>query len=83
MVKKIKEKPIKAVLYFLSKEEAKDEALMATIKNECKEYKKQGYQPVIFESGEESLEICIHDLIKHNLTLMATHPEKFAGRNNR
>ena len=48
MIKDIKEEPIKAVLYYISQEEYANEALMASIRAECAEYKKQKYQPAIF-----------------------------------
>ncbi len=81
MVKDIKETPIKAVLYYVSKAEHADPDFMDSIRKEFADYKKQGYQPVVFISGDGDLKECMYYLMKHNLELMATHPERFRGRN--
>lgn len=77
MIKDIKEKPSKFVLYYVSKQEYADKVLMDSIRKECAEYKKQKYQPAIFISGNDSLEECIYHFIKHNQEVMATHPEHY------
>lgn len=79
MIKNIKETPTKLVLYYISQQEYADPDLMESIRKECVEYKKQKYQPAIFISGNEPLEDCIYHLMKHNIKLMATHPERFKG----
>ena len=55
---------------------------MESIRKECAEFKKQKYQPVVFISGNESLEECLYHLMKHNIELMVTHPERFKGSAN-
>ncbi len=82
MIKDIKEEPIKAVLYYISQEEYANEALMASVRAECAEYKEQKYQPVIFISGNESLEVSMYWLLKHNLKVLAEHPERFGYDRN-
>ncbi len=82
VIKNIKETPIKAVIYYICQQEHADLALMDSIYKECAEFKKQEYQPVIFISGKESLEECLYYLMKHNIELMATHPERFKGSAN-
>ncbi len=82
MIKDIKETPIKAVIYYISQQEHEDSAIMDSIRKECAEFKKQKYQPVVFISGNESLEECLYYLMKHNIELMATHPERFKGSAN-
>lgn len=79
MIKDIKETPSKFVLYYVSKQEAADQALMDAIRKECTEYKRQNYQPAIFISGDQDLEDCMYHLMKANKELMATHPERFKG----
>ena len=82
MVKEIKEEPIKAVLYYVSQAENANKELMASVRAECVEYKKQAYQPVIFISGNESLEETLYYLMKHNLQVLAEHPERFGRDRN-
>lgn len=79
MIKDIKETPTKLVLYYVSQQEYADPVLMESIRKESAEYKKHKYQPAVFISGNDPLEDCIYNLIKHNLELMATHPERFKG----
>ncbi len=73
----IKEEPFKAILFWLSKNESTDEELMSSLKNKFPSLKKDGYQPIVYISGNGNLEDAIYQLIKYNLEEMVKHPEKF------
>jgi len=82
VVKDIKEEPIKAVLYYINQREYANEEFMASIRAECAEYKNQKYQPAIFISGNEDLKETLYWLLKHNLKVLAEHPERFGYDRN-
>ncbi len=67
----IRETPIKAVLFWISKAEAEDKEFMDSLKPEFKKWKKKGYLPTVFESGEGSLEDGMYLLLKHNMEVLA------------
>lgn len=67
----IRESPVKAVLYWLSKTEAEDEVLMSSLRPRFAEWKAKKYLPVVMESGEGDIEESMYYLMKHNLEAMA------------
>ena len=67
----VKEEPFKAVLFWLSKQEAADKEGMATLKAIFPSIKEEGYLPVIYESGDGDLEESITLLIKNHIYEMA------------
>lgn len=67
----IRERPFKTVLFWMSKEEAADKELNASLKPRFAEWKKKKYLPVIFESGDGNLEDSMYMLMKRNLEVLA------------
>ncbi len=67
----IRETPIKAALFWISKEEARDKEFMAKLKPQFKKWKAKGYLPAVFESGEGNLEDSMYLLMKHNMKVLA------------
>ena len=67
----IRERPYKTVLLWMSKEEAADEELQASLKPKFAEWKKKNYLPIVFESGEGNLEDSMYMLMKRNLEVLA------------
>ena len=66
-----KENAPKLVYIWLSREEGQDKALLESLKPHYAEWKKQGYMPVVMESGEGKLEDSMYLLMKHNYELLA------------
>ncbi len=67
----VKEKPIKAVLFYISEEEAADKELMKSLNPQFDSWKAKGYLPTVFESGKGSLEDGMYMLMKYNMELIA------------
>ena len=67
----IRERPYKTVLLWMSREEAADEKLTASLKPRFAEWKKKNYLPIVFESGEGNLEDSMYMLMKRNLEVLA------------
>ncbi len=67
----VKEEPLKAVLFYISEEEAADKELMDSLNPQFDSWKAKGYLPTVFESGKGSLEDTMHSLMKYNIELMA------------
>lgn len=67
----IRERPYKTVLLWMSREEAADEKLIASLKPRFAEWKKKNYLPIVFESGEGDLEGSMYMLMKRNLEVLA------------
>ena len=67
----IRERPYKTVLLWMSREEAADEKLTASLKPRFAEWKKNKYLPIVFESGEGKLEDSMYMLMKRNLEVLA------------
>ena len=67
----IRERPFKTVLIWMSKEEAADKQLNASLKSQFAEWKKKKYLPVVFESGDGNLEDSMYMLMKRNLEVLA------------
>lgn len=68
----VHEQPHKTVIFWLSKEESEDKNFLASLQPQFKEWKVKKYQPVVFESGTQSLEDSIYLLMKHNYKVLAT-----------
>jgi len=64
------EEPLRQVRIWLTRAEGKDQALLDSLKPRYKEWKAQGYLPVVFESGESKLEDDMYLLLKHNYELI-------------
>jgi hypothetical protein len=64
------EEPLRQVRIWLTRAEGKDQALLDSLKPRYKEWKAQGYLPVVFESGESKLEDDMYMLLKHNYELI-------------
>lgn len=67
----IRERPYKTVLLWMSREEAADEKLTASLKPKFAAWKKKNYLPIVFESGEGNLEDSMYMLMKRNLEVLA------------
>ena len=67
----IRERPYKTVLLWMSREEAADEELQASLNPKFAEWKKKNYLPIVFESGEGNLEDSMYMLMKRNLEVLA------------
>ena len=67
----IRERPFKTVLFWMSKEEAADKELNASLKPQFAEWKKKKYLPVVFESGDGNLEDSMYMLMKRNIEVLA------------
>ena len=67
----IRERPFKTVLFWMSKEEAADKELNASLKPQFAEWKKKKYLTVIFESGDGNLEDSMYMLMRRNLEVLA------------
>ncbi len=67
----ISEKPMKAVLFYISKEEGADKEFMNSLNPQFNAWKARGYFPAVFESGNGSLEDAMYLLMKHNIELKA------------
>ena len=67
----MRERPYKAVMFWLNKEESKDKNLLASLQPRFKEWKAKKYLPVVFESGIQSLEDGMYMLMKHNYEVLA------------
>lgn len=67
----VRERPYKAVMFWLSKEESKDKNLLASLQPRFKEWKAKKYLPVVFETGIQSLEDGMYMLMKHNYEVLA------------
>ena len=67
----IREQPVKAVLYWLSQDEANDESLMSSLRLQFAKWKAKKYLPVVMESGDGNIEESMYCLMKHNLEVMA------------
>ena len=65
------ETPLRQVRIWLTRAEGQDQALLDSLKPRYKEWKAQGYLPVVFESGESKLEDDMYLLMKHNYELLA------------
>lgn len=61
----------KVASWWLSNEEQQDEQITDSLRPQFKEWKAKGYLPVVFRSGNDDLEGCTHDLMKHNFMLEA------------
>lgn len=72
MKREVHEEPYKTVIFWLSKEECEDENLLASLQPQFKEWKSKKYQPVVFESGTQSLEDGMYLIMKHNYKVFAT-----------
>lgn len=70
------EEPLRQVRIWLTRAEGKDQALLDSLKPRYKEWKAQGYLPVVFESGESKLEDDMYMLLKHNYDLMKQQRRK-------
>lgn len=68
---RVKEEPIKAVLFFISEDEAVNEELMNFLNSQFHEWKLKGYLPTVFESGKGSLEDNMYSLMKYNTEILA------------
>ena len=66
----VKESP-KIAAFWVSKAEACDKAFMASLKPQFKQWKERGYQTVVYESGEQSLDECLYMLMKHHIEVSA------------
>ena len=67
----VRERPYKAVLFWLSREEAGDESLIASLTPQFSKWKSKNYLPVVFESGDGNLEDSMYMLMKRNLEVLA------------
>ncbi len=67
----VKEAPQKIATFWISAEEGRNQAFMASLKPQFKIWKDKGYLPVVMESGEGRLEDSIYLLMKHNYELLA------------
>ncbi len=67
----VRETPIKAVLFYVSKEEAENKELINSLNPQFDSWKSKGYFPAVFESGEGSLEDGMYMLMKYNMELIA------------
>ncbi len=65
----LRESPCKFATYWISQSEASDKAFMAGLKSEFKQWKDKGYLPVVYQSGEDSLEDGMYMLMKRNAQL--------------
>ncbi len=65
----LRESPCKFATYWVSQAEANDKAFMDGLKSEFKQWKNKGYLPVVYQSGEDSLEDGMYMLMKHNAQL--------------
>ena len=61
-----KERPSKLVYIWISKDEGRDSALLASLKEKYAIWRAEGYMPVVMESGDNSLEHIMHGLMKHH-----------------
>lgn len=59
------------VSIWLSRDDQKDEALQAWLKEQFPKWKEQKLLPVVFRSGKEDLYDCTLHLLKYNRTLSA------------
>lgn len=66
-----KSSPPKLVYIWLSREEGQDQSLLDSLKPRYAQWKKQGYMPVVMESGNGKLEDSMYLLMKHNYELIA------------
>ena len=67
----VRERPYKTVLFWLSREEAGDEDLMASLNPQFSKWKAKNYLPVVFQSGDGDLEDSMYMLMKRNLEVLA------------
>ena len=77
------EEPLRQVRIWLTRAEGKDQTLLESLKPRYKEWKAQGYLPVVFESGESKLEDDMYMLLKHNYDLLRKkqlHEKRDAAR---
>ena len=66
----IREVPYKTVLYWLSEGEAADVELQEELRLQFRYWKTNKYRPIVFESGNESLEEGLYLLLKYNYSLL-------------
>ena len=71
MTIEVRERPMKMVYYWMSAEEGQNEELMASLKPQFREWKSKKYQPVVFISGNGSLEDNMYMLMKRNYEELA------------
>lgn len=71
MTIEVRERPMKMVYYWMSAEEGQSEELMASLKPQFREWKSKKYQPVVFISGNGSLEDNMYMLMKRNYEELA------------
>lgn len=67
----VHKQPYKTVIFWLSKEESEDKKILSSLQPQFKEWKAQKYQPVVFESGTQSLADNMYMLMKHNYEVLA------------
>lgn len=79
MTIEVREQPMKTVYYWMSAEEGRNEELMASLKPQFREWKSKKYQPIVFISGNGSLEDDMYMLMKRNYEELAQKQQTESG----
>ncbi len=75
----IEEQPQKIVYIWISQEEGRNQELLDSLKPQYPEWKRQGYLPVVMESGGRRFEDLLYLLMKINYERMAEEQLKAEG----